>query len=299
MIKVISPKAHFNDRKLTEAVIEPGTEEIGDWAFAKCTNLRKVVIPAGCRISARAFEDCLSLTSVVVYDCVTETETVLSEQFQEDDLSHLLGLAIRNWPDMADLIIRGVSGEYQDREGTDSEVPGLIDSRLKLYLAEPDDAGFMPFLAGGEEDYDDVEEARRRYVQDRVVNKVFLVYERIRIAGPDAAPPGYVDYLRRYNPEITFAVLMMHGPHVSEYRSLYFDLGLNIAEQSITHAADDSQPRMPDEACADMTTKSCPDIDMQSAFTQTLLDISSHDAELRAMVLTHNPSSFDVFDSSL
>jgi len=266
---VIPPKAHFNDRKLIDVVIEPGTGEIGDWAYAKCTNLRSVRIPVGCRISARAFEDCTALEEVVVYDRDTETETVLSDQLPEDDLSHLLGLAIRNWPDMADLLVRSLLGEFPDGSGVceaDPEALGIIDSRLRLYLAEPDDAGFMPFLAGGEEDYDDAEEARRRYAHDRIVNKVLLVYERLRVAGDGATPQEYMDYLRRHNPEITFAVLMSHDPHVSEYRAMYFDMGLNIGDNTLT---------------------------------QTLLQMSSRDAELRAMVLTHNPGSFDVFDSSL
>lgn len=275
----ILPKAHFSDRKLTDVVIKPGTVEIGDWAYAKCANLRSVWIPSGCRISARAFEDCPALEEVVVCG-----------KLGADELSHLLGLAIRNWPDMTDLLVRTVFADFsgrcdadtngfeshvgesgRDSDGlgyheSDSEVISIIDSRLRLYLAESDDAGFMPFLAGGEEDYDDAEEARRRYVHDRIVNKVLLVYERLRVAGDGATPQEYMDYLRRHNPEITFAVLMQHDPHVSEYRAMYFELGLNVGDNT---------------------------------FTQTLLDMSSHDAELRAMVLTRASQSCDVFDSTL
>lgn len=267
----IPPKAYFNNKKLIDVYLEPDTEEIGDWAYAKGTNLREVRIPAGCRISARAFEDCPALESVVVYGTdlsgTGATEVAGTDEVSQSGsnrLSHLLGLAIRNWPDMADLLVQNTA----DRDA----IFEVIDSRLPLYLAEPDDAGFMPFLAGGEEDYDDAEAAREEYIHDRRVNKVLLVYERMRISEScDAMPSAYIDYLRRHNPEITFAILMSSDPHVSDYRTMYFELGLNN----------------PGEA------------DLQTSFTQTLLDMSSRDAELRAMVLTRASLSCDVFDSAL
>lgn len=58
------------------SVVIPGTvKELGSFSFAKCTNLKKVVMKDGVEvISSCAFKDCIALTDVTLPDTVTTIE---------------------------------------------------------------------------------------------------------------------------------------------------------------------------------------------------------------------------------
>ncbi len=68
---VIADHAYYLDQTLTEYIFRPGTEEIGDFAFAR-TRLQKAELPEGLKsIGEGAFYHCDFLTDVTVPNSVT------------------------------------------------------------------------------------------------------------------------------------------------------------------------------------------------------------------------------------
>ena len=235
---IISARAHLGDKNLISAIIPTDVVNIEDWAYANCKNLHEIWIPVGCKVSNKAFIRCNSLSSVHLYQNEYETPA--------NSYPHLLGLAIRTWCSDTDILISQAS--------EDDGFLKYFDDRLIRYLNEPDDKGFKPFLAGGEEDYADEDDEYERYVNLTRRNKILLIYERLsyilldhRIynveyiynAGitketaptdrsyPDHADQAFVDYLHRLNPHISFGILTDSNANAESYRRIYFDLSLD------------------------------------------------------------------------
>lgn len=63
----IARKAYMGNRTLCELVVPADIREIGDWAFAKCVNLKRVIIesdPGQVVFSRGVFDGCRSLTEI-------------------------------------------------------------------------------------------------------------------------------------------------------------------------------------------------------------------------------------------
>ena len=246
---LILAKEYMNNGKLTEYIIPPGTECVGEWAFARCRNLRSIHIPAGCDVSNRAFESCPALSEVYIY-LDSPDEPVAG-------YPHLLALALRTWDHEAAVLI--------DNAADPDAFTDWFDSRLLRYINTPDDEGFDPFLAGGEEDYDNTT-ALNEHIRNVRMAKAELIYERLSITAPVTGElkSVFTDQLVRFNPEISFAVLTPPSDHNEAYRNLYFELGLD---------------KLTD--------------------TGLLLRIADKDTRLRAMVLDHNQGSDSVIDKMI
>lgn len=244
---LILAKEYMNNSALTEHTLSPDTECVGEWAFARCKNLRSIHIPAGCAVSNRAFENCPALSEVHVYHDSPDESAA--------GYPHLLALALRTWDREAAVLIDNAAdpGSFTD----------YFDSRLLRYINTPDDDGFDPFLAGGEEDYDNTT-ALCDHIRNVRMAKAELIYERLSITAAIAedVKSVFVDWLISHNPEISFAVLTPPSDHNEAYRDIYFELGLN---------------RLTD--------------------TGSLLQIAEKDTRLRAMILDHNQGSAHLIDT--
>ena len=241
----VLPKAHFSDRTLTDVILDDDITEIGVWAYAKCVNLKEITIPIGCVVSDRAFEGCSSLEMIHISGI--------------EYLAHLLALAVRNRPldtfRMTEAAMRSGSTDG-------AEFFEVFDELLSRYLAEPDNSGYVPFLAGGEEDYADDRLLEEAFIRERRKEKARLAYERLRVGDESAnnsVDSGIdiekvcLEYLRDNNPEISFALLAEPGAYMQDYRKSYFENGLN-----------------------------------KEADTEELLEMSGRDTGLRARVLAYS-----------
>lgn len=242
----IIAKEFINNPYLTEYIIPPDITSVGEWAFARCRNLHTVYIPAGCSVSNRSFEKCPALSEVYIYEH--------SPVNPIPGYPHLLALALRTWDREADAFI--------DNAVDNSELIVYFDNRLYRYLDAPDDDGFDPFLAGGEEDYDDAS-ALKDYIRDVRLAKVNLMYERLSIAAPvsDKLKGMIMDRLIRYNPDISFAALTPQSEANRSYRELYFELEL-----------------------------------YRQTDLESLLRIAENDTRLRAMILEHSQDGSNAID---
>ncbi|MBR5419557.1 MAG: hypothetical protein IK115_00260 [Lachnospiraceae bacterium] len=228
----IEKKAHFGDRELRRAVIAPEVSEVEDWAYAACPRLAEVWIPLGCRLSNKAFQDSGALERVFLYE--TEDKAVNASP-------ELLALSLLSWP--------SYTAEALEAAADEARFLSWFDDRLKLYLAEADDADYTSFPAGGEEDYDDELLGRGRHIRARRERKAKMCFERL-LAKPEAAGEEFAGYLKRYDPDIPFALIRGAGDRRAVYEKLYF--------------------------------KHCRHSHAQ---LQTLLDCAGDDAELRALIM--------------
>ena len=156
----ISKKEYFGQTDLYEIEIPDGVTEIGDWAFADCSNLQMLLFPLSVQRTGRHIvEGCDKLLMIVVrgLKCGEEIKYLLAHVFRE----------------LAFPICESIS-----EVGTTAWMEQL-DIRILSFLQSDDAEGFAPFLAGGEEDYADVQETREAYCTGRRMRKLAFVSERL------------------------------------------------------------------------------------------------------------------------
>ena len=222
MFSEIPAKAHMSDKSIIHEYVSPDISAIGPWAYSGCSNMTDIRLPAGCDVANTAFKGCDELAYIYLY-----------RKDDPDYVNHinispyLLALMIKAWPKETSGLIR-IASETQTflRE---------FDDRMTHYMLEPDETGFVPFLAGGEEDYDDNDEALRRFAGSVLRRKILMIYERLFISRsdseatsvPDDIYSEYLGFLRSNNPVPAFSVLTESKVRRSEFAGLYFDLELN------------------------------------------------------------------------
>ena len=72
-VKIISKKTFLSRKQLRKVVLPETVEEIGDWAFAYCTNLESVWLPKKeMKLGSRIFMECPNVRKVFAYGPETE-----------------------------------------------------------------------------------------------------------------------------------------------------------------------------------------------------------------------------------
>ncbi len=216
----IRKKTYMGDRKLVKAIVDLSCETIEDWAFANCHCLKEVRLPLTIReISEKAFLNCDALEQVYLYDPADSASSLTDEA--ADPV--LLATTLKCYPKETNALIQRAKNEFSFLLYT--------DARLENYLTEDDSLGFVPFLAGGEEDYPG-EDAAAAFLQKRQFLKVQLIYERILsethgYAMADGIKQTCIKWLQNHNPSAAFAFLLTETIRRDTYLDLYFTLELN------------------------------------------------------------------------
>lgn len=134
---IIPKKAYLGNRNLETFKIENTITSIEDWAFASCKNLHTIWIPKTLSyMGKQVFEGCESLDRIYIYD---ETQV-----YEQEGL--LLAFAVRHFHSPRVYEFENVGSDFWYE---------WYDQYLLSYIGEPEDKDFQPFLAGGEEDYED------------------------------------------------------------------------------------------------------------------------------------------------
>lgn len=176
---VIEKKQFMGDRSLRHYVIPKDTVEIGDWAFAGCKGLTDVTIPSSVeRIGRNVFEGCDHLTRIFWYQ---------EKEAEGDDLAELMAFALRFFKTDARMVTLRSAG----REAWLS----FWDESCKAFLRTSDEEGFKPFLAGGEEDYEDEREKRKEHCRMMRLRKAEVLL--CRLLSEEKVDPFYLDELRK------------------------------------------------------------------------------------------------------
>jgi len=226
--QMISRKQFFGQKGLVSYVVPEEVTEIGDWAFARCRDLRWIAIPKGLkRIGKEAFAECDSLLAVFFYEGKWKEHGAETSGLKERMEAGLMAGAFRFFPDVQRLV--SVAGEMK----TDEPRLAVWDELCMQFLKRLDEAGFVPFLAGGEEDYADDGERLLRYCEEVRTVKAKLVYQRLladRLCakeglGLDCDLKGFYQAFLRGN-DRAFTVLVNLTEHFKEAVELYEEAGL-------------------------------------------------------------------------
>jgi len=162
----IKKKQFLGDNSLRYYVVLQGVTAIGDWAFAGCKNLVWVAIPKSVEhIGREAFASCEKLEAVYCYREAVEQK--------EEQIAELMAIALRFFPEATELMVSWWKGQ--------STWMRAWDQACRRFLDRPDEEGFRPFLAGGEEDYEDEEAKREEYCQAKRLIKARVILKRLLV----------------------------------------------------------------------------------------------------------------------
>ena len=207
----IPKKAVLGNQKVDIIFIPYGVISVGDWAFAHCMKLKEIWLPDTIKDFGRdVFLDDNRLEKIFVY-----SKKVKDEYTVYDDISELLAIAVKCFKksDVYNLNDLGSQAWFE-----------WFDTNLRSYIDEPDDAGFNPFLAGGEEDYEDPENDIEYYSKKQCEKKCGAIYSRIRVNNNEYIN-YYINYLKNHKEEALQFVLDKKQESY-EYFKLYAENGL-------------------------------------------------------------------------
>ena len=190
-IDKIEKKQFYGNKELVSYVVPETVTEIGDWAFARCRRLKWIAVPKGLeRIEREAFAGCESLVVAHFYEGNWEEtwEGSGKESEQEAGLKvrtlskkqqlegELMALALRYFPEAQSIV--NAMRDKTLAAGAAGWLRGW-DEACGRFLQRLDEEGFVPFLAGGEEDYADDGESLAAYCREARLTKAKVVYRRL------------------------------------------------------------------------------------------------------------------------
>lgn len=126
----VGKKALLSNKEVTEVSLPDTLKEIGDWAFAHCSSLKRVRLPdQRLQIGKGIFKDCGQLALV--------------DTGKDEDTARLLAAA---------LVLFGAEYLFDLKEAGSREWLEKWDSRMDSFLLQKDEAGFTKMILCGEED---------------------------------------------------------------------------------------------------------------------------------------------------
>lgn len=234
--KKIQKKEYMNRKDLIEFTLPAHVTEIESWAFAYCDNLIKIHLPTSVKTFGQdVFQGCHALKDIVVYEPLPaagghiQTATAPLSAINREKLSRLTAIAFTHFDQPALRCLCSVGS---------AEWISLWEHTLLHYISQTDDEGFDPFLAGGEEDYEDKNSNPDYFCHMRRMQKVRCILERLLIEEDYPLLPEIrsrlTDYLVSHSfwslqdntPAETINVLLAETQRLSALSKLYENLGL-------------------------------------------------------------------------
>lgn len=239
----ISKKAVLGNQKVDIIMVSYGVKGVGDWAFAHCMSLKEIWLPDTIKEFGKdVFLDDNRLEKIVVYSkeekisdsSKIEDEKVLDEYYVYDEVAELLAIAVKCF---------GKSDIYDFSRLESDEWFEWYDTNLTAYIKKSDEEGFNPFLAGGEEDYEDPENDIEYYSKKQREKKCGAIFERLKVydrlsskeenvARSEKTISEYISYLKKNKDEaIQFILDKKQGSY--NYFKIYAEQNL-IEEKDIS-----------------------------------------------------------------
>lgn len=223
-VKIISKKT-FLSRKQLRKVILPGTvEEIGDWAFAYCTNLESVWLPKKeMKLGSRIFMECPNVRKVFAYGPETESGKIggkLQTGKEEESQRAALLAASAGILDTEYLM-------NPAEAGSESWIRKW-DAKMNMVMDEEDGEGYTKMILCGEEDYGS---SLEEFVKNKRKGKVRLALLRLMnpIGLSEEDERKLRDYLTSHTKgcesEESWEVLLKEYGHEQEYFEKFAEIG--------------------------------------------------------------------------
>ncbi len=155
----IGKKAMLSCKNLRRVRLPAGIEEVDDWAFAYCDELREIYLPKkAIRFGRGIFRECGKLRSVTV-------------EGNPPDIGGLLAASVTllDAPYLFDPVRSG------DREWLEQ-----WDSRMLQILRAPDQEGYSKMVLCGEEDYGSKENNLDYFLSQKRKSKVRIAFMRLQ-----------------------------------------------------------------------------------------------------------------------
>lgn len=218
----VEAKAYLGRHDIYEFRVPYTVSHIGDWAFAGARNLERLWLPArNIEFGRCVFDKCVRLRNVFLYgkDGEAYTSSESASRVLADYLTKICGFTSA-W------CFRG--GEWNEYLRGDECGGGMsaYDRELIRYISLPEDEGFEPMWFGGEEDYDDATTNVGKYMHEKRMERIGVVYDRL--AG-SVRPGGEVserlyEYFRKLMPE-TFLYLCEREPENVDFFHCFLESG--------------------------------------------------------------------------
>lgn len=223
-VKVLAKKAFLSRKKIKRVFLPESLEEVGDWAFAYCTELEIVWLPKkNIRMGSGVFMECPGIRKIYAY----EAEDILARgkenrnmerKEKADQIAALLAAAVI------------LDAEYlldMKEAGTEPWIKKW-DARMKAIMETEDGDGYTRMILCGEEDYGcSLEE----FMKNKRKNKVRLAM--LRLLNPVGLPEEngilWKEYLLEHTKgcqsEETWEVVLKEHGYEEEYFKLFADIG--------------------------------------------------------------------------
>ncbi len=186
----IAKKAYLGRNDFIDIEISAQVKRIEDWAFAQCGRLRRVALPYGVEyIGKNVFLGCDALERVTVFGGEQSRKNGIPEVFH---VARMTAVALRDF---------GCDNPVKLLDINAPEWLSSWDFACTRYICLADDSGFMPFLAGGEEDYKDVEDERFIYCHRIQKRKAAVLLHRLALKDifpvDESLHAIWTDYLKK------------------------------------------------------------------------------------------------------
>lgn len=250
----IAKKAFLSNKLIREVLLPPGINEIGDFAFARCSRLKKIGIPyQNIDIGQGILMECDSLVQVVdtkdprYYKNISEEVSnkmdtndgnIASSKIKED-ISYLLAATV--------LILDATYLFDLSNAGSDDWF-FKWDSRMRMKMGMDDSEGFSKMLLCGEEDYGSNETDPEYYKHLKRIAKVRVAMLRLMHNAMLSEKEGQMlrDYLLLHisgckHDETWNVILEEHGDD-KEYYEFLINIG-GVSEKNFHNMLSDMGDR--------------------------------------------------------
>lgn len=224
LVKAMAKKTFLSRKQLRKVILPETIEEIGDWAFAYCTNLEYVWLPRkGMKLGSRIFMECPNIKRIYAYEPGMGRGSIGRRQTngksEEGQRAALLAASAKL-----------LDTEYlmnPAEAGTESWIRKW-DARMNMVMDEEDGEGYTKMILCGEEDYGS---SLEEFVKNKRKSKVRLALLRLMnpIGLSGEAKGKLKDYLVSHTKgcasEESWEVLLREYGHEQEYFEMFVDIG--------------------------------------------------------------------------
>ncbi len=244
-VRAVEKKTFLSRKNLRKAVLPEGVEEVGDWAFAYCTNLESVWLPKKkLKLGNRIFMECPEMRRIYAYKMTdapdgrldgTNTEIPAESAMEKAEvLEQAAKLPVSAAQEQTAALLAAAAvmldAEYLldvQEAGTEAWIKKW-DARMGAVMEAEDGDGYTKMILCGEEDYGcSLEEFIKNKRKGKVRLAMLRLLNPLGLAEEAAALwKGYLlAHTKGCESEETWEVLLEEHGHEENYFRLFTEIG--------------------------------------------------------------------------
>lgn len=182
---IIKKSEYAGNQNLEIVKVPRQIKKIEQWAFYKCKNLVELWMPKSiASVESNFLDGCEKLEYIYLYE---EDEAGIKKLI-DDEVAHLFAFEVLyfNMKELLNFSILNTKDWYI-----------ILDEKLLAFIKEPDEKDFDPFLAGGEEDYEDPLNDINMYRHMRRMQKIEGILKRLAVREEIHEKEQLVAYMKK------------------------------------------------------------------------------------------------------